>query len=367
MKIIHKDLKKGIIKLKVTRLDDLWAVYMVLKKGDTVTSQTTRKIKLAKEDSRQKAQSIIKKKVKITLQVENVSFHKYSDILRISGIIIAAPEDIKKGSHHTISIQPESVLEINKSWLNFEIQKLNDACAEKKSKVLICILDRDQACFAFLKEYGYDYLSEIEGDVQKKQEIRTATQGPKARAQKPKSSFYQDIKNKIQEYLQRENIEHIIIASPAFFKENLLKELPTETQKKCILATCHSFGKNAVEEVIKRTEVQTALKQERVAKETQLIQGLLKQISKQKLAIYGPEQTKKAIEYNAAKEIFISTDYIHKLKQDEDSTKYEALTNLLKQAEKNNTQIHIISSENQAGKELDGLTGIAAILRFEIE
>ena len=162
MERIFRDLKKGILKLKVTRLDDLWVLYLVLKKGDTVKSQTFRKIKVGDEEARQKSQNIIKRSMTVSLEVEKVSFQGFSDVLRVSGTIIEAPEDIKKGSYHTLNIGVDSILEIQKPWLKFELEKVDDACSEKKSKILVCILERDQACFAFLKEYGYEYLSEIE-------------------------------------------------------------------------------------------------------------------------------------------------------------------------------------------------------------
>ena len=45
MKLIHSDFKKGIVKLKVENLDDLWHLMQIIEKGDIAKGTTTRKIK----------------------------------------------------------------------------------------------------------------------------------------------------------------------------------------------------------------------------------------------------------------------------------------------------------------------------------
>ena len=106
MKKIYFDKKKREVKLKIENTDDLWFLSEIIDDKDVVSGQTTRKIKIG--DSNDRKQSIVKKTIFISIEVEKVEFHKYSDILRVSGLIVSAPEDIPKGSHHTISIEKNS-------------------------------------------------------------------------------------------------------------------------------------------------------------------------------------------------------------------------------------------------------------------
>jgi stalled ribosome rescue protein Dom34 len=46
--------------------------------------------------------------------------------------------------------------------------------------------------------------------------------------------------------------------------------------------------------------------------------------------------------------------------------KYEVLDKIMKTTEKTKGRIHIINSENSGGKKLDGLGGIAGILRYKL-
>ena len=52
MKLIHTDLKKGLVKIKVENLDDLWYLNQIIEKNDFIKGKTLRKIKIGKETQR---------------------------------------------------------------------------------------------------------------------------------------------------------------------------------------------------------------------------------------------------------------------------------------------------------------------------
>ncbi|MBU1204657.1 MAG: hypothetical protein KKE93_01995, partial [Nanoarchaeota archaeon] len=243
MKQIYFNLRKGELKLKVENMDDLWCLSHVIEPGDIVKGKTIRKIKIG--ETNQRKVNIVKKTVFIEIRVENVEFHEYSSVLRVSGTITQGPEDVTKGSYHTFNLEQGSIITIIKEkWLSFQIEKIKQASVETK-KILICVLDRDNACFGLLKKQGFSLLSEIKGDVEKKADLKTKT-----------GNFYNEVINKLYDYVERYKIENIILASPAFWKEDLMKNIKDgEIKKKITLATCSCSGKEAINEVLKRPEV----------------------------------------------------------------------------------------------------------------
>jgi len=352
MKLIHKNLKKGEVKVKLENIDDLWYLSNIIDSGDFVKGKTLRKIKIGEKE--QRSSSIVKKPVFIKLKTERAELHKYSNILRVSGIIIEGPEDIPKGSHHTFNLEENSIITIIKpKWLNFQLDKIKESCAEKRSPILICAFDREEAYFALLKKQGYEVLSKIKGKVQKK-----------ASEEKIKNGFYGLIIKTIKEYIKRYKVEKIILASPAFWKEELLKELKDDDIKsKIIQATCSSVGEKAIDEILKRPELKEALQQERIAEETKIVDELLMEISKNNFAAYGLKETKNAVNAGAAKIVLLTDSFIHKKRQE---NKFEKIDYLMKAAEKLKGNVMIISSENDAGKKLNGLGGIGAVLRYKL-
>jgi protein pelota len=352
MKIIHSDFRKGTAKVKVENPEDLWCLSNIIDPGDLVRGKTIRKIKLGEKD--QRSMKVIKKPVTIAISVEKADFSKTSPLLRISGIVSESPEDVPKGSHHTFNIEQDSIITIIKEkWLSFQIDKLKESASKEFAKILICILDREEALFALLKRYGYTLLSHIKGTVTKKA-VEEAVKG----------SFYLEAIRKLEDYDKKYSLNQIIIASPAFWKEELMKELKNQDiKKKIILATCSSVDKTAVNEVLKRPETREALKQARASKEANVVEELLTEISKEGMAVYGLKQTAEAANAGAVKTLIITDNLIQKSRE---QNKYAQLDAIMKTTESTKGAVNIISSENDAGKKLDGLGGIGAVLKYKL-
>ncbi len=352
MKLIHTDLKKGEAKIKIENLDDLWYLNQIVEKNDLVKGKTLRKIKLG--DETQRKQKVEKKPVFLLIEVEKVEFSKTSNVLRISGTVKEGPEDVPLGSHHTFNVGENTTITIIKrKWLKFQADRLKEASKESSSKILICVHDREEAYFALMKKYGYQLLVDLKGNVAKKVDVKQV-----------ESNFYKEIIRQLEEYNDRYKLSKIIIASPAFWKEELMKELSNEEMRnKTILATCSSVGENAINEVIKRPETENALKLDRIAKEYKLVEELFAEISKNNMASYGLKETKNAAEAGAIRQLLITDSFIQKKRMED---KYEETEYIMKTVDSTKGEITIISSDHEAGKKLDGLGGIAAILRYKI-
>lgn len=351
MKIIYSDFKKGEVKLKIENLDDLWYLSTIIDSGDEINGRTIRKIKIGEQDAR--SMKIVKKAIFLKIKAEKIEFSKTSNVLRVSGSITQGPDDVSHGSHHTFNLEVNSIITIEKKWLTYQIDKLKEAASTKVAKILICVHDREEAYFALMKKYGYELLSHIKGDVAKK-----AVDSPL------KSNFYPDILKQIQEYVERYKVQTVIIASPAFWKEDMLKNLTDEDlKKKIILCTCSSVGKNGIDEVLKRDETKKALQDDRIAKEVNLVEKLMSEISKNNLAAYGFTDTQNAVDAGAVEVLLVTDEIIQKARQQD---KYDKIDKLIKHTDNMKGQIFIISSDHDGGKRLNGLGGIAAILRFRL-
>ncbi|MBN2421283.1 mRNA surveillance protein pelota [Candidatus Woesearchaeota archaeon] len=351
MKVVFSDFKRGEAKVKITALDDFWYLSQIIDSGDIVKGETVRKIKVGSGEN----QDSIRKPVFLSVEVEKTDFQKKGDVLRVAGIILEGPEDVPKGSHHTFNVEINSTITIiKKKWYDYQIDRLNDASVENQPKVLLLVFDREEAIFALATSYGYEKISNLKGEVQKKDE-----------EQKISGNFYQEIVSKLKEYLERYKIERIVAASPAFWREYLIKQITeTEIKKKLITATCSSVDDTAFNEVLKRPEVETALKESRAVEEINLVEELLDEIMKNALAKYGLGETACAAELGAVKIILITDSFIRKCKEEGN---FADIDKILKRVDSSKGKIKIISSEHDGGKKLDGLGGIAAILRYKID
>lgn len=337
MKVIKRDLKAGIIKVKVESLDDLWHLDKILEPGDIVRARTTRKttIKRGRELVEGK-----RKQVTLVLEAEKTGFRKNTGRLRITGPIREAPEEVETGSYHTIEVKPGLVLTIKKDWKKKHLERLERARV-KEPELFIVMIDRDQANFAELTASGVNFLG-------------TKNYSKTADVEEKRKAFYQEI---LENLLKKEKYQAIILAGPGFEPENFLKFVKEKKPKlsgKIFLEKASTTGKSGVQEVIRKSANKT-LHLTRVAKETQMVEEFLARVGKDGLAVYGPGETGKALEYGAVDTLLVS------------ETKLSEFEGLMDLAEKQNSKVMVISNTHEAGERFLNMGGIGGLLRFGIQ
>ncbi len=345
MKIIKKDLKKGMIILKAETAEDLWHLSHIIMPEDSVKGSTERKIKLNSGEERN--QRVIRKKITLTIRVEKVSYE--NNRLRLLGIITEGPDEIPRGEHHSIVMEEGDEIKIIKQeWPEWQLEKIREATEEKKEKILAVLFDRETAYFVLLTSKGYELLTRIKGEVQKKDV-----------EEKNKSNFWKEINKQLKEYDERYKVKTIIAASPAFWKEYLKKNLEEELEKKTIYASISDANEKAINELLKRPELKTALEKDRSTKEEKEVEELLKAIANEKAA-YGLKEVEEKTMEGSLKKILISQKF---MEEEREKGNYKRIDEILRTGEKTKAKIIIITTD-EAEKTIQGLGGIAGEKRW---
>jgi protein pelota len=350
MIIINSDFRKGTVKLRIDSPEDIWYISHLIDPKDLVKGKTTRKIKIGENENAK----TVKKTLTLKVEAEMVEFNSTGDALRINGKVKEAPEEIPKDSYHTITLELGSEFLLEKThWMEYQKQKLKES-AEKKKNQLLCLFDREEVLFALTKNVGYQILAKLTGDVPKK-----------TKTVEVKKDFQTEIVKSLETYTERYNPENVIVASPAFYKEDLFKKIfNPDLKKKVILATCSSISESALDEVMRNPKLEKTLKSSRTRKEAAIVDELLNAISKDNSVAYGELEVKKAAEAGAISKLIISDKFIKQKKEDQT---FEEVDSLMKTVDSLKAEIHIISSKSESGKKLDGLSGIAALLRYNLQ
>lgn len=330
------DLKHNIARITPESQEDLEILKDVITVGSFVISKSPRSIKIKREGELVRAKTG-RKEVLMKVQVEKIDI---KENLRITGKIVEAPEDVEKG-YHTIEIEPDKFLTVEKIWKGWEIDRIK-AAERKTEPVLVCILDENEADFYLLKE-RYKHLIHLDSEASgKRYDSRKADE-------KQKEYF-----NNLLDILRsKSSISKIIIAGPAFAKENLqkiIKEREKPLLEKIIIDSTFQTGDTGLQELLKRGLIEKLTKLSRVTEETQAVESLLETISKSGKAVYGLEKVKEAVESRVVKLLLVSDSKIRE---------YEEVLDL---ADKMRVEIMVISSQHDAGEKLLGLGGIAGLL-----
>lgn len=351
MDIIKQDFRKGYARIKITDAEDLWHLSQVLLPGDIVQGRSFRKVKI--ETGSEKA-AVAKKTIIVKIQAEKINFDKGLESLRVNGKVVNEIEDVPKGSYHSLDINVNDMIDIEKDeFLDYQIKYLKEASSGKKAKILIAVLDREEASFGLVKSHGIEMLSEISGNVEKKYV-----------KEKISKEFYNEIIENINDYDKRFSFETIIIGSPAFWKDEIFKRIPNEMKKKVILSNCNHVGKSGMNELLKSNDVKKALAESRVGMESSIVEDLLLEISKSEKAVYGINDVKEAVLSGAVETLIVSTKFIADFIE---KGSYKEVNEIMKSAEKSKGTVKIVNSDNEPGQKLDGIGGIGGILRYKIK
>jgi stalled ribosome rescue protein Dom34 len=76
----------GTVTLKMESVEDMWHVYNIACRGDTIKSQTFRKIK---EETKSGTTITAKKKITVVLKIVSIEYDPEAPCLRIGGLSVA--------------------------------------------------------------------------------------------------------------------------------------------------------------------------------------------------------------------------------------------------------------------------------------
>lgn len=351
MQIKNQDKKQGLIEVIPENIDDLWHLSHIVEVGDYVSTLTTRRIQDT-DSGKTRSDRGVKKTFFLGIRVEKINFHKYTGMLRFTGIIESGPEDlIPLGSHHTINVQINTSIKIHKTWNKWSLDRLQQAVEYSKRPTEIIVAIEDNITdLGIIKQYGLDYIGPIIGDISGKRNI--------AKDRKEKiQQYYEEITKTI---LQFSNINKLIIIGPGFTKNgfhNFLEEKYPDLAKKSILESTGSGGHAGIQEVLKNGLIESLSQEAKVAKEITSVNKLLEKIGKSSNYVtYGPKQVKNATQMGATEKLLVLDELVRQ----------KDIQNIMTNTENMGGTVEIISSEHDGGKQLQALGSIAAFLRYPV-
>lgn len=355
MKILLKDVKHGIMKLELRNIDDLWVLYNVIHKGDRVLGKTTREVK-STESARP-----FSKRVTVTLgiTVQKVYFDRDLDRVRIHGIVFDAPEEVRvTGSHHTLSVGPEDIITIVKDkWLNHQVERVEKSVVAEEP-IIILALDSEEASIAILRSFGLDFKGEVRSRLPGKAEAE--------KRQVAMTDYFQRIETLLRT-ICAELAGPILIVGPGFTKDYFAKELRSQAKyigaRTVVVKSVGSGGVGGVHEAIRVGAVNKIRRDARATQETELVNEALKRLGSSSGDVsYGLERVQADTDAGAVDTLIVS-DQVVREAEDEERSRIEGTMRIV---EERGGKVALVSSEQEAGKMLRSLGGVAALLRYRL-
>lgn len=365
---MHRDIVPqgpGSVKLVPEEVDDLWHVYNLVAKGDSLSAVTVRKVQ---RESSTGERDVERVKLKLEIEVEAIDYDNVGAVLRIRGKNVVENEHVKIGAFHTLEIDVQRPFVLRKDvWDSMALDTIKLACDPGASADLAVILMQEGLANIFLVGKSVTTTrARIETSIPRKR-------GPAiAGYEKALNKFFENVLQAVLRHCDFSIVRCLVIASPGFTKDQFYSRFLLEAERRqlrsiienksrIVLAHASSGYKHSLGEVLDAPNVMSMIKDTKAAQEVKALKDFHEMMSNDPTrACYGPKHVEVANEQLAIQTLLI-TDELFRNADILTRRKYVELIESVKNA---GGTAHIFSSMHVSGEQLAQLSGIAAVLRF---
>lgn len=337
MRLETKEKNRIVVLLEDT--EDLWFASKIITAGSIVRGRGTRKVAAGEKD-------VAKKTYVFELDAERVELQPTG--LRVLGTVRNELDDVPKASHQSILFQPGDRLEITREWDVLTRKRLEHALERVSHRYLVVFFDRDSAVVSEVSGRGSREIERLSGDVARKDyDVQS-------------EDFFARVLRESERIAQR-GYAAVILAGSSIWIDEMKKR---ETTLSARYVEVSSVDSSSIRTLLERREIASELSALSGMQEVSLVEELLKRISTGSKYAYGFSDVEKAIGFGAVETVLISQRAIDKAFENET---FDRIKVLMESADAIQARIEIIESERDAMLKLDGLGGIGALLRYDIE
>ncbi len=358
----------GKVDIIVDNDEDLWILYNLIAKGDYIKTAMFRKVQ---HESGGGKVSSTKKKLIITIKIEEIEYCQEDDIIRIKGKNTSENEYISIGQFQTAEISKGTFFTLFKYyWDDIHIETLRNATDKTiTSDVAAIIMEEGIAHLYFINNNQTVLHGKINQSIPKKRNGST-------QYNKGKKNFFTKILNNLVKEINFENCKCVIIASPGFTKDefgnfmideinNNLKVYQTIKNNLSKIIYCHSSSgyKQSLDEILSKPEIKKLIKDTKCIEENTIMEKFNEILgTDMDKAFFGLKSFEIAYSNNAINTVILTDNFLRKISP----TTRKKLSMNLKNLKNKGIQVFKFSSQHTTGEKVDAFGGIIGILNYVV-
>ncbi|KII95057.1 hypothetical protein PLICRDRAFT_169750 [Plicaturopsis crispa FD-325 SS-3] len=400
MKLVGKHIDKhgaGHVVLRPEDDEDMWHLYNLIQNGDTVRAPAVRRVQNVSSTGSVESHRV---RLSLTLQVSRVEFSaagapssstpdpassadasygssapETTASLHISGPVIVENAHVRLGAFHTLDIEANRDIRIEKAdgWDSIARSRVDEACVPGRgAEVAAVVCGEGTAAFCLLSQHMTVVTHRISMPIPRKGSSG-ASQHEKALAK-----FYSTLYDSFLRHVPYNSpgLRAIVLASPGWVRDAVFEWMVTEATRrgdkalsrvlkdKVVKVHVSSPHVHSLVEVLKSPEITAQLKETKFAREGVMLDKFFKMLGTDEMrAWYGPDHVALAADRGAIGTLLISDD-LFRASEPAVRKKYVAIVEEVRQK---GAEVVIFSSMHESGQQLNQLTGIAAILTFPLD
>jgi len=347
VRLLHHDRSTGRYRLRLETPSDLWRIARLLRIGELVGASTTRRDPEAPPEVAGAERS--RRRVFLVVRAEQVEFHGFSKHVRVTGPIVEGPFDL--GRHHTLDLAEGEEVTVEKPTIGpGERAILEEGLAgAEEPTILIAAVDWGDSSLVRLRGRAIEPVAELRRTIAGKRY-------PGSQGEKDRKTYAEEIET----VLKREGpgATAIVLAGPGFLKEEisrrLLEDAPALAKKTRVYPTSES-GRVGIDELLRSGKASEALRGSVAAEESEVVERLVRSLAGGLRAAVGVREVSEAVDAGAVETLLVADSLLPD----------PALAPMLDRARSARVRIFVVREEGEAGRRLQGLGRVAALLRYD--
>lgn len=341
-------------------------MYNIIQRGDQIKASTFRKIINESATGSTGARRI---RITLTISVEKVEYDSESDIVKVKGKTVEENKHVRRGQYHTLDLELNHKFYLTKPvWDSLALSQLNNACdTGRNAEVAVVIMQEGLAFVCLITTSMTIQKAKIETNIPRKRKNFCSQH------QKGLEDFYEQIFQAMLKYINFEQIKCVIVASPGFVKDRFVEYMWQEVTKRELkhlldsrskFLTAHSSTgfKHSIREILSDPLIQPKLEDTKAVQEVKVWNKFQQLLGNEpNKAVYGFRDVGTANHYEAIECMMIS-DQLFRTHDLSMRKKYSQLMHQVKEY----AEVRVFSTMHALGQQLNQLSGIAAILKFEV-
>lgn len=295
--------------------------------------------------------------------------------MQVSGRVVSENKHVKMGAFHTLDLEVHRQLTIIKeSWDSIHLERLSDSSdVGQRAEVGAIILGEGTAAVCLLTEHMTVVRQRIEVPMPRKHKSLPSSSS----SDKAHTRFLSLVYEAVLKLLGLPALRLIILASAGFTRDTVFEYLfsegvkrgeklltGSEAKRKFLRIHVSSPHVHSLMEVLKSPEVSSQLKDTKFAREGQMLDKFQRMLASDELrAWYGESHVMMAAARGAIGSLLISDG----LFRASDPVRRKHFVQLVEDVRSQGGEVSIFSGMHETGRQLNGLTGIAAILRYPLD
>ncbi|KAF9534203.1 eRF1 domain 1-domain-containing protein [Crepidotus variabilis] len=381
MKLVSRHIDKhgaGHVTLRPEDDEDMWHLYNLIAEGDEVRSAAIRRVQRISATGSTESHRI---RLNLTIRVTRIEFFSASapggaatsqdasDVdtsssnslasLHITGRVIAENEHVKMGAFHTLDVEANRDVRIEKAdgWDSVAISRVDEAIIPGRgAEVGAVVCGEGVAAFCLLSQHMTLVTHRISVNIPRKAASSGASQHDKGL-----QKFYQTLFDAFLRHIPYANagLRAIVIASPGWVRDSVydfliaeagrqgLKPLQRALKEKCLKVHINSPHVHSLVEVLKSPEVASQLKETKFAREGMMLDRFFKMLGTDEMrAWYGPDHVCLAADRGAIGTLLISDN----LFRSSEAAVRKRYVSLVEAVQSKGGEVLIFSSMHESGQ-----------------